>query len=295
MRRKHLKDAQGAPHATWHTRAKNNTQYDPRTGRLVNTECPICEAAGRDPWSHTTPDGKASCRGHLKEKEGRPARACTRKPMRCQNVCMVHGGKVPHNMEAARRRIALVAIKDELDGLGGSLDVDPAMAMLAMVREAAFNVAYLRTQVAALRQGYESSPGAGDGIVGRLDPENWTAAEHVLVAMYDRERDRLVKYSKLCRDAGVEERRVRIEEEQGAWLTRTVDLLLERLALTPQQQQALPAIMGEVIDVLEKAQDQPVYVEEQVIHQQVPAPEPPAPPPADPVPAPVPPSQGGPP
>jgi hypothetical protein len=242
--------------ATPQTRKKNNTVFDQRTGRLVNTECPICRAAGRDPMGHVARSGKPSCRGHLHARDGIAGRPCTRLPMRGQGVCMMHGGKVGHNMEAARKRLALVNIRKELDHLGGSLDVDPATAMLAMVHEAAFNVAFLRRQVNALRPGFESTHGAGDGIVGRVDPENWSAAEHVLVGMYDRERDRLTRYSKMCRDAGIEERRVKIEEEQGRWLTKTLDLLLDRLALTEDQQAALPTIMREVIDVLEVGERQ---------------------------------------
>lgn len=234
------------PLATSKTNRRNNTQYDPTTGRLVNTPCPICELASRDPLGHLTKRGNPACRGHL--RSGKP---CGREPMRGQNVCMMHGGKVPHNMAAGKRRLALVAIRDELDGLGGSIDVDPAMAMLAMVREAAFNVAWLRSQLAILRQGFESGRGAMDGLLVQPDPESFAATQHVLLEMYDRERDRLVRYSKMCRDAGVEERRVKIEEEQGRWLTKTLDLLLERLVLTPQQQEALPLIMREVIDVLE--------------------------------------------
>jgi hypothetical protein len=64
-----------------------------------------------------------------------------------------------------------------------------------------------------------------------------------------------VRYAKLCRDAGVQERQVQIAEAQGEWLAATVDKVLEHLNLTEEQQQALPAIMGRVVDELEMTSD----------------------------------------
>lgn len=165
--------------------------------------------------------------------------------------------------KAARRRLALAVVSQELK-LGGQLDVAPADAMLAMVREAAWNVALLREIVRdldhfpgaegdeaarALLAGDEQLPGWGGlsrAIAGRLDLETLRAERHVIVKMYDDERERLVKWSKLCRDAGVEERMVQVAEEQGLWLTRSLDYVLEGLGLTDDQRARLPGLIRSI-------------------------------------------------
>lgn len=181
-------------------------------------------------------------------------------------TCRIHGSGGEDGKRDGLKKLTLARFRDELTSLGGQIDVEPTEAMLTMVREAAFNVAYLRSLVEQLRgeidgmdafvideDGVGQVPVAwvGAGIAGRVDPDTWVSREHVLVGMYNSERDRLVKYAKMCRDAGVEERRVQIEEEQGRWLVRTLDMVLESLGLTEGQQQALPAIMGRVVEAIE--------------------------------------------
>lgn len=184
----------------------------------------------------------------------RTGNRCTRDAIVGATVCWVHGGAAPQVQAAAKRRAALGEALAELASLGIPVEIEPADAMLAMVHEAAGNVAFLRARVQELDQllgGWQGNDtldaiahigGAGkDGkeirnsgpaaIAGRVDPHNWRAERHVLVAMYDEERDRLVRWSKACRDAGVDERRVRLAEDQGRQLAEviraTVGALLE--------------------------------------------------------------------
>jgi hypothetical protein len=167
-------------------------------------------------------------------------------------VCRVHGGRAPQVKAAAKRRLALGEAEKELARLGVPIEVDPAEAMLQMVWEAAGNVAVLRGWIQRLRQadqlieGYDeedildSMASIGQGktvarnqrgvIAGRIDPANWKAAPHVLVTMYNEERERLVKWAKACRDAGVEESRVRLAERQGEMLATVLRTLLASLA-----------------------------------------------------------------
>lgn len=141
----------------------------------------------------------------------------------------------------------------ELDRLGIPVEVDPSEAMLAMVHEAAGNVAFLRMRVQQLEQGgrltgesddedlLAALANIGEGqakpvkslrgtIAGRVDPKNLKAERHVLVAMYDDERERLVRWSKACRDAGVEEHRVALAEKQGAMLAEVLRDFLASLS-----------------------------------------------------------------
>jgi hypothetical protein len=59
--------------------------------------------------------------------------------------------------------------------------------------------------------------------------------------------EKLGRVSKLALDAGVDERMVRVAEEQGRWLTGTLDVVFAKLLLTDDQLAALPAIMAEVL------------------------------------------------
>jgi hypothetical protein len=67
------------------------------------------------------------------------------------------------------------------------------------------------------------------------DPKDLEA--RVLLTLYNREREHLVKVSKAALDAGVGERQIRIVEQQGALLVGVIDRVLRQLELTPTQMQ----------------------------------------------------------
>jgi hypothetical protein len=78
---------------------------------------------------------------------------CKRRPHPGTTKCVKHGSGAPQVRAAAKRRLALGQATAELDRLGIPVEVDPSEAMLAMVHEAAGNVAFLRMRVAELEQG----------------------------------------------------------------------------------------------------------------------------------------------
>jgi len=215
----------------------------------------VCEKCGK---VHVTRHGTPACSAH---KAGSPQEPCKRPPMKGLRVCRVHGGATPNARKASQQHKAEAAVKRELLKLGYERDVSPSDAMLEQVREAAHNVAVYRTIVRLLLPEVDQGELEADAATGftrlgqtlavRVDPEKFHAEPHVFVSMYDKERDRLVKYAKMCRDAGVEEARVRIAEEQGQWLVRTIDMVFTRLQLTPEQADLLPTVMMEVIGELE--------------------------------------------
>jgi hypothetical protein len=172
---------------------------------------------------------------------------CKRRPHPGTTKCVKHGSGAPQVRAAAKRRLALGQATAELDRLGIPVEVDPSEAMLAMVHEAAGNVAFLRMRVQELEQAgrLTGNHDADDvvsaiaeednprpSIAGRVDPKNFKAERHVLVAMYDDERERLVRWAKACRDAGVEEHRVALAEKQGAMLAEVLRNLLASLSAT---------------------------------------------------------------
>lgn len=148
----------------------------------------------------------------------RSGERCKRPPVVGGSVCSMHGGAAPQVRKAAERRNALGALVAEVDvererrlKLGQALPVDETEAMIAMVHEAAANVDTYRSLVQRL-----DAEGSGDGaLVGLLGgTKEREAARHIWVSLYDEERDRLMRYTKMCREAGVAARRVALAEAQ---------------------------------------------------------------------------------
>lgn len=210
-------------------------------------------------------------------------RQCTRLAVAGGTVCRYHGGSAPQTASKAGRRLALGEALAELVKLGRPVEIDPAEAMLEMVYEAAGNVAVLRRLVQQLRvnevdrgtgaiegeaenrRGEPPVPGIDDidrselgaSMASRVDPGNWKAAPHVFVVMYDEERERLVRWSKMCRDAGVEERRVQLAEDRGAQIARVLTvaagLMFERLLAAGVGPGLLDGVRGELPGVFRQA------------------------------------------
>jgi hypothetical protein len=108
--------------------------------------------------------------------------------------------------------------------------------------------------VQELEQGFSPS---GAGIAGPDDPLKWTARRNVIVAMYDDERDRLARFSKLALDAGLERRRVELAENQAGLVATVIMGLLDspRLGLTREQRDLGRRLAGGHLRLLSGAVD----------------------------------------
>ena len=180
-------------------------------------------------------------------------RPCRQPRMRNQNVCRMHGGKSPQALKRAEKRAVLVAAETERVRvaarwtLGPAVRVDPADALLGEVHATAGHVAWLRDRVrdldpAALAWGtVEASetvggPNEGSTQVARAEPSVW-------YVLYARERDRLVKVAAEAIKAGIEERRVRLAEQQGALVAEVIRRILGDLDLSDAQQERVPVVV----------------------------------------------------
>lgn len=188
------------------------------------------------------------CAGHRTGDKQR----CRRWPLQGHWTCVKHGAGAPQVRAKTAERQSLERARAAALRLGlgqGEISIDPAEAMLAQVRKAAYNVAWYEQAIAELQarvgritfgKGVTEVPDSADEFLAELvaeadarhtgaveadsvvlylpGKESDKIAPHTLVELYNAERDRLVKYSAECRRAGVEERRIEITAELGRQL-----------------------------------------------------------------------------
>lgn len=206
---------------------------------------------------------------------------------RCRNaatagatVCRFHGGRSPQVQAAARRRLALAQAEVDLEAerakLGRVVPVDPAEAMLAMVNEAAANVAVLRRLVQSLDHNRIGGiPLDGDTVGERSGAAALVvrtgsvakpaeAAPHAWVVMYDAERERLVRWAKACRDAGVEERRVALAQEEGRKIAAVLQTAIDGFIARARElagDDTADQLAGEIPGMVRKAIEQATAID----------------------------------
>lgn len=144
--------------------------------------------------------------------------------------CKFHGGSTPNHVASAQRQQVEQALTNAKRTYGLPLDVEPGEALLGLVRTAAGIVAWLGLQVAEL---------PNDGVT-----EDGKA--HPLVGLYLDERKHLAQVAKDTLAAGVAERRVRLEEEQGRILVGFVERLLRGLGHDPMDPQVRDLVRTEL-------------------------------------------------
>lgn len=208
------------------------------------------------------------CKRHVDEEDG-TLRPCGNFPRRNSGleVCDYHGGRTPNALRGAEQRLAAKRIEDARLSLGVPIDVSPTEAMLDLIREAAGNVVFYRARIQHLDQLVGPAPPlpplASDdttapaaelhaAIAGRVDPANWKAERHVLVRMYDDERDKLARWCKDARQMGVEEHRLELEQERGRQLAAVIEGTLTALLATLLGLRSVFA-EREIADVYERA------------------------------------------
>lgn len=179
-----------------------------------------------------------------RRSDGEPCKAWA---IRGTSVCRVHGGSAPHVRAAGRRRVALARfqgpIADLLDEFEDDLDgTHPVEGLLQAVRRTGAMVHVLGVLVGAL---HPAPFVDGQPVAGLYGPDHLGDGEpHVLVTMYGQWLDRHAKVCKLALDAGVEERQVRLAEQQALAIVQVTSLAVEDLGLADQIPQ-LRVALGE--------------------------------------------------
>ncbi len=213
------------------------------------------------------PCGRPGCAArHCGGTSKRTGKPCGAHPGAGAVVCKHHGGAAGQVVAAARRRLAAELATAELARLGVAVETTPVEALQAMLDEAAGNVVVLRGLVAGLdprptiellddsaEDHEEGQPHGGwlrrrmtvDGQAvtvtsGIYGPDHLgDARPHVLVSMYNAERDRLSRLARDCAALGLDERRVRVAEASAERLLGAFRDAVDAVGLAPSVQEAL--------------------------------------------------------
>ncbi len=172
------------------------------------------------------PAEKPKCSG--RRSDGEP---CGKWPMNGQRVCRKHGGASPQAKAAAERRLQTAQAEQAVQVFGLPREVDPRDALLEEVYRTAGAVDWLTAKVRELQ--------SADVVWGKAeesaDDVKYKAGVSVWVQLQQQERAHLVRVCKETIAAGVEERRVRLAEQQGSMLAGVIKAILGDLDLSPEQ------------------------------------------------------------
>lgn len=181
------------------------------------------------------------CAGHTKNgpNAGKP---CGKRPLTGATVCASHGGAARQVRAAAARRTQEAEAARQVATLGLPRDVTPTDALLEEVRWTAGHVQWLRGKVAELEEREDESGDVEHPLVWGITKQKTggedygtteEAAPSIWYVLYAKERAHLVAVCQAAIKAGVEERRVRLAEQQGDLvalaITRILDALLTAL------------------------------------------------------------------
>lgn len=183
------------------------------------------------------------CVGHSRSRDYAP---CTHPPRAGAYACRFHGGATPAAKTKAAQRVAQAEAERSVALFAARRDIAPADALLDLVHWTAGEVDYWRQRVRQLAQDDESAltwgvvrEKSGGGDHGTTQE----ARPNVAYVMLERASDRLAQYAAAALKAGVDERRVRLAESQGALVAEVIRGVLEDLQLSPAQE----LLVGEVV------------------------------------------------
>lgn len=186
-----------------------------------------------------------------KKKNGEPCRAPKAKG---GTRCRRHGGASPRSQEAAKKRLAAQELEERkraaLKTLGYPVgkDIDPGQALLDEIQFTHAHVLWLRAKVQEL-SGEDliwgiTSQETGTERGEMVDKATYSSEANIWYQLYLQERKHLVMVSAAALKAGIEERRVKLAEDQGHMVAGVVQRILAALNLTVAQQQLAPQVVS---------------------------------------------------
>jgi hypothetical protein len=156
-------------------------------------------------------------------------------------VCRTHGGAAPQVRAAAERRQAEAAARRVLAELSVEPVTDPFTALMRLAGQ----VVSWQEATAALVNELESV---------RYRAANGAEQLRAEISLYERSMDRAVTVLAAIAKLGIEERLVRVTEQQGALVAQVIRAILGELRLTPEQQARVPEIVPRHLRALRSAE-----------------------------------------
>jgi len=161
--------------------------------------------------------------------------------------CSLHGGSTPLHvkgaeMEQARRQEA--ELREVVNSLALPVEVDPLDALLEELARTNGMVHWLSLKVSSLQEqredGLQGSEmigpvGGASGGIPEWKPSVW-------IAMWEAERAHLAKVAKLCLDAGIDEKRIRLAEQQGQMIVSVIQAFAVKMGLDLEAPKARTAL-----------------------------------------------------
>jgi hypothetical protein len=189
------------------------------------------------------------CGAKLRGKQA--GKTCANSPNEGGKRCWRHGGNSPQAKAAAARRVAEAEARETMARavrtLGLPIDIDPGKALLDEIHWTAGHVAWLRGKVQELEDRDlvwgQTQTDQGIGPQGPVDTTTEKAGPNVWYTMYLTEREHLARVCALALKAGIEERKIKLAEDQGLLVADVIRRILGALGLTPEQQQLVPVIV----------------------------------------------------
>ncbi|WP_285240077.1 hypothetical protein [Pseudarthrobacter sp. MEB009] len=203
-------------------------------------------------------NGKTIC--GAKNKKAEP---CGLGPVPGATRCGRHGGKAPQVQKKAAERLAEQEAQrimtNAVKTLGLPKDIDPGKALLDEIHWTAGHVAWLREKVQELENEQlvwgKTQHEDGVGPQGAVDVTTEKAGPSVWYELYMKEREHLAKVCALALRAGIEERKVKLAESQGALVAEAIRAILGALNLSPEQQALVPQIVPQQLRLLAAGND----------------------------------------
>lgn len=199
-------------------------------------------------------------RARCKAKARSTGEQCKRAAIDGGTVCRTHGGASPQARAAAERRVQEEKAAAAARLFAVPKDIDPADALIDLVKWTAGEVDYWRREVERIAADEPAKLTAGITRIERgtrdradVDMRTIETVPHIAYRMLTDAQDRLAKFAAAALRAGVAERQIRLAEDQGALVAQVIRGILDQLDLTPAQAARVPEVVPAQLRLLTRA------------------------------------------